>query len=107
MLPDHVLSPSSWRMHAFDEDNHSPLALSYVVPETNVTVEITGYANGQYVVRLYGQQSPVVADKEVIQSPLVSVSVLGHHCFGERYDVPAWKVRESLMERIKWNVGLD
>src|SRR5271169_1030133 len=49
MLPDHVLSPSSWRLHALDESS-SPLNLSFLVPETNVTVEVTGYVNGQYVV---------------------------------------------------------
>jgi cellobiose-specific phosphotransferase system component IIB len=96
-------------MQGFSNDNGSPLALSYAVPETNITVEITGYANGQYVVRLLGpQQSTMIEEKEdICQSPLISVSVLGHQCFGEEYDVPAWKVRESLMERIKWSPSLD
>lgn len=100
-LPDDVLSPSSWRMH---NNSSSPMNLSFVVPETNVTVDVTGYANGQYVVRLLGSQCSFGEEKE---TPLVAVSVSGHECFGERYDVPAWKVRESLMERIGWHQGLD
>lgn len=90
-------------MHAFDESSN-PLNLSFIVPETNVTVDITGYANGQYVVRLIGQQGSFGEEKE---TPLIALSILGHDCFGERYDVPAWKVRESLMERIGWYQGLD
>jgi hypothetical protein len=101
MLPDDVLSPSTWRMHAYESPVSSPLSLSYLVSETGVTVEITGYDNGQYVVRLLGPQ--MMGENE---SALISVNLLGK-CFGERCDVPAWKVRESLMERINYNHSLD
>jgi hypothetical protein len=90
-------------MHAFDQSS-SPLNLSFIVPETNITVEVTGYANEQYVVRLLGQQWIYGEEKE---TPLVAVSILGHHCFGERRDVPAWKVKEALMEKIACDQGLD
>jgi hypothetical protein len=73
---------------------------SYGVPETNITVEVTGYANEQYVVRLLGQQG-FEGDNEM--SPLVAVSVHGNESDGQRYDVPAWKVRETLVERIGWD----
>src|SRR5271169_5891562 len=47
MLPDHVLSPSSWRKtHSFNDESSSPMTLTFLVEETNVTVEVTGYANG-------------------------------------------------------------
>src|SRR5438046_3054910 len=101
LLPDQILSPSSWRSNSINDEFSSPVTLSFVVQETNVTLEVTGYANGQYVVRLLGQQE---SDK---WTPLVAVSVLGHECFGEMYDVPAWKVRETLMEKIGWHQGLD
>src|SRR5579859_7628829 len=64
-LPDHVLSPKSWRLHAHETYASKPMTLLYFVPETNVCVQITGYANGQYVVRIMGQQSsPVLAGEE-------------------------------------------
>jgi hypothetical protein len=108
MLPDHVLSPSSWKLYAFDPTKSSPLTLFYFVPETNVTVQITGYANGQYVVRLLGQQISLVENKEVrYDLPLVAVSICGSPGDGERQDVPAWKVRETLMERIEWDKELE
>lgn len=103
MLPDHVLSPVSWRMHAMSPGKNSPTMLSYVVPETNVVVEVTGYVNGQYVVRLLGRGLDEVED----DPPLISMSILGHRADGESYDVPAWKVRETLMEKIAWNKHLD
>ena len=102
-LPDHVLSPISWRLHALSPGKNSPSTLSYVVPETNVVVEVTGYINGQYVVRLLGGGTEGLGDEE----PLISVSILGHQCDGEIYDVPAWKVRETLIEKIAWNQGLE
>lgn len=108
MLPDHILSPSTWRTDALVADISSPMSLSYVVPETNVTVEVTGYANEQYVIRLLGQQNLLEEDKgNGNSSPLIAVSILGHQCDGERYDVPAWKIRESLLERIGWNREID
>jgi hypothetical protein len=107
MLPDRILAPSTWRSHALVADPSSPMSLSYLVPETNVTVEVTGYANEQYVIRLLGQQNLLEEDKAGINSPLIAVSILGHQCDGERYDVPAWKIRESLLERIGWNREID
>ena len=105
MLPDHLLSPSSWRKkHPFNDASSSPMTLTFLVEETNVTVEVTGYANGQFVLRLLAQQNSFGEEK---MTPLVAVSILGHECFGEKFDVPAWKVRESLMERIGWHQGLD
>jgi len=73
---------------------------SYQVPETNITFEVTGYVNEQYVVRLLGQQG---FDEDMEMSPLVAVSVHGNESDGQRYDVPAWKVRETLVERIEWD----
>jgi hypothetical protein len=102
MLPDDVLSPSSWRSHGFT-NYASPMTLSYEVEETNVTVQVTAYANEQYVVRLLGQQG--YDDEE--KSPLVAISVLGNESDGQRYDVPAWKVRETLLERIEWDKHLE
>lgn len=99
MLPDDVLSPSSWRSNGFSKYS-SPLKFSYEVAETNITIEVTGYANEQYVVRLLGQHG-FEAQKEM--SPLVAVSVHGNESDGQRYDVPAWKVRETLAERIGWD----
>jgi hypothetical protein len=107
MLPDHVLSPSSWNLYAFDPTKSSPMTLFYFVPETNVTVQITGYANGQYVVRLLGQQTSSVDRETRSDSPLVAVSICGSPIDGERQDVPAWKVRETLMERIEWDKQLE
>lgn len=80
------------------------MTLTFLVPETNVTFEVTGYANGQFVLRLLGQQNWFGEEK---MKPLVAVSILGHECFGEKFDVPAWKVRECLMEKIGWHQGLD
>ena len=99
MLPDHVLSPSSWRSNGHSKYS-SPLMLSYQVPETKITVEVTGYANEQYVIRLLRQQG-FEEDEEM--SPLVAVSVHGNESDGQRYDVPAWKIRETLAERIGWD----
>ena len=98
-LPDLVLSPSWWRLQA---PSTNPLILSYAVPDSGVVLQVTGYANGQYVVRIFSAQ-----EGERPESPLVAVSVLGHECFGEVNEVPAWKVRESLLERIQWSNGLD
>ena len=105
MLPEHVLSPSSWRKTpSFNEESSCPMSLTFLVEETNVTVEVTGYANGQFVLRLLGQQNSFGEEKI---TPLIAVSISGHECFGEKFEVPAWKVRESLMERIGWHQGFD
>lgn len=87
------------------------MTLLYFVPETNVCVQITGYANGQYVVRIMGQQiSPVVAGEEQrggYETPLVAVNIYACQYHGEWQDVPAWKVREILMERVDWDKELE
>ena len=76
------------------------MTLRYIVPETNVTVEVTGYDNGQFVVRLQQYGEGVSGGM-----PLVAVSINGR---GDgRTEVPAWKVRESLMERVAWNRELE
>lgn len=74
--------------------------MRYFVPETNITVEVTGYANGQFVVRLQQSDEGLSPGR-----PLVAVSISGR---GDgRMEVPAWKVRENLMERVAWNRDLD
>jgi hypothetical protein len=98
-LPDVVLSPAWWKLQA---PGANPLILSYAVPDSGVVVQVTGYANGQYVVRIFS-----APEGQRPESPLVAVSVLGHECFGEVKDVPAWKVRETLLERIGWSQMLD
>jgi hypothetical protein len=98
-LPDVVLSPAWWKLQA---PGANPLILSYAVPDSGVVVQVTGYANGQYVVRIFSAH-----EGQRPESPLVAVSVLGHECFGEVKEVPAWKVREALLERIGWSQMLD
>jgi hypothetical protein len=86
------------------------MALFYLVPETGVTVQVTGYANGQFVVRLLAKQTNEVRGKEGEgeREPVVAISVSGGIDYeGESMDVPAWKVRETLIERIIWNRNLD
>ena len=110
-LPDHVLSPKSWRLHSPDPYASKPMTLMYFVPETNVCVHITGYANGQYVVRIMGQQiSPVAVvaeEQREYDVPLVAVNIYACHYDGGCQDVPAWKVREKLMERVDWDKELE
>ena len=108
-LPDHVLSPKSWRLHASEPNSSKPMTLLYFVPETNVCVQITGYTNGQYVVRIMGQQtSPVMEyQKQGYEIPLVAVNIYACQYDGEWQDVPAWKVREKLMERVDWDKELE
>lgn len=108
-LPDHVLSPLSWKLHAHESHISKPLTLLYFVPETNVCVQITGYANGQYVVRILGQQqnSPFKSQKQEYEVPLVTVTIYACQYDGEWQDVPAWKVREKLMERVDWDRELE
>jgi hypothetical protein len=108
-LPDHVLSPLSWKRHAHEPHISKPLTLLYFVPETNVCVQITGYANGQYVVRILGQQqiSPFERQKREYEVPLVTVTIYACQYDGEWQDVPAWKVREKLMERVDWDRELE
>jgi hypothetical protein len=101
MLPDYVLSPSSWELHTSDREDSGPATLRYFVPETNITVEVTGYTNGQYVVRLQQNTDGLSHGK-----PLVAVSIYGRGD-GGRMEFPARKVRESLMERVAWNRDLD
>jgi hypothetical protein len=107
MLPDHVLSPSSWRTHSLSMDKASPMTVYYLVPETSVSLQVTGYANDQYVVRLLGQKGPSGEMGNDSPSPLIAVCISGHQHDGISKDVPAWKVRETLMERIQWNKNLD
>lgn len=102
MLPDHVLSPSSWESHSSDPERSGPMMLRYIVPETNVVVEVTGYANGQFVIRLQ-QNSEGLSEGD----PLVAVSIPAVRGDGRIQEVPAWKVRETLMERISWNRELE
>jgi hypothetical protein len=85
------------------------MTLLYFVPETNVCVQVTGYANGQYVVRILGQQISPVAEcqRGNYDTPLVAVNVYACQYDGEWQDVPAWKVREKLMERVDWDKELE
>jgi hypothetical protein len=106
MLPDDVLSPSSWRTQALTTNKAtSPLTVRYLVPETSVMLHVTGYANDQYVVRLTNQQTSHTNIEN--RPPLITVSIGGDCYDGQSKDVPAWKVRETLLERIKWNQLLD
>src|SRR5262245_18013315 len=43
MLPDHVLSPSTWELYTSSREKSCPTTFCYRVPETNVAVEVTGY----------------------------------------------------------------
>ena len=92
------------------------MVLFYLVPETGVTLQITGYANGQFVVRLLTEtfasalngHDASEAKRTREREPVVAISVCGGWNYdGESVDVPAWKVREALMERIIWNRYLD
>ena len=108
-LPDHVLSPRSWRLQAQEPKSSNPMTLLYFVPETNVCVQITGYANGQYVIRIMGQPvSPTTEYRhQGYDVPLVAVNIYDCQYDGEWQDVPAWKVREKLMERVDWDKELE
>jgi hypothetical protein len=100
MIPDHIISPESGRMFS-DAEISTPLTMSYFAQETNITVQITMYSNGQHVVRLLGRQEGVGQE-----SPLVAVSVQGYRCDGKWQEVPVWKVRERLIEKVEWDQGL-
>jgi len=78
------------------------MTLLYFARGTNITVEITGYSNGQYVVRLLGRQ---LAD-ENLERALVAVSISDYQCDGEWQDVPCRKVREMLAEKVEWDQEL-
>jgi len=103
-IPDHVISPSLWRVF-LDPDVLTPLTLSYFVGETNITVQITGYSNGQYVVRLLlGRQ--LCGDNEchmMGEIPLVAVSFADYRCDGEWQNLPVRSVREKLIEKVEWD----
>jgi len=98
-IPEHVISPSSWEFFS-DADLLTPLTLCYFARETNITVQITGYANGQYVVRLLGRQGGCG------DMPLVAVSVSEYRKGGEWQDVPTWRIRQKLIEKVEWDQGL-
>jgi hypothetical protein len=98
-IPDHVISPSSWELFS-DAEILTPLTLCYFARETDITVQITGYANGQYVVRLLGPQG-CAGD-----IPLVAVSVSEYRNGGQWQDVPTWRIREKLIEKVEWDQGL-
>jgi hypothetical protein len=93
-LPDHVLSPTTWEAFS-PRENTVPVTLCYSVPETNVAVEVTGYANGQFVVRVFCEAA----------GPVVAVNVRGGGV--QKEEIPAWKVRETILERIAWDRELD
>ena len=61
------------------------------------------------MVGILGQQqnSPFESQKQDYEVPLVTVTIYACQYDGEWQDVPAWKVREKLMERVDWDRELE